>query len=271
MSCEKPNLLSSPHLQPEASVEIPMSSLNLSETPTYVKHVELHSFTDQSRMDKEYSNHDHQALYDQMYEEFVQSENVQQLALDGKQDGTYRSGVESINQSVKPAMAPSRSTVPRITRYWEDTGSYYQSNNDRTWPAYHHDPHDEYSLNKYYIDVTNVSTVSVESGSIASSIQNNYNIPYTSLRAYRQAVEESEDPKFILDFVKFLVETADKYSKTNSNSKSIKRNKILLYSEALKWIKGLVGSSSGVFKGYPEAQFLLAEWYGSGAIGTFND
>jgi hypothetical protein len=267
MSCDKPSLLSSPSLQPEASVEIAMSSLNLSEAQTDVNHVELHSFTDQYRMDKEYSNHDHQALYDQMYEQYVQSEKVQQLALDGKQD-MYRSGVES-SQSKRTAMAPSRSTsVPRTTHYWEDTGSYYQAN-DHSWPAYHHDPYDEHSFNKYYIDVANVSTVSVESGSIASSIQNNYNIPYTSLRAYRQAVEESEDPKFILDFVKFLVETADKYSKTNNNSKKIKRNKILLYSEALKWIKGLVGSSSGVFKGYPEAQFLLAEWYGSGAVGTF--
>jgi hypothetical protein len=255
MNSEKVVLSSSPSFAQDAANEIDtgMRSLNIAH-----KQDDLNSrrLTNEVGMEYQYfgTNYGHQALYHQMYEQYIQGEKVP--VIDENVQDTHEWIVdESIQKAMGPSAGPSRSTV-QVNNHWG-----YQSI-EYSRPVYH-DVYDE----KSYVDIANISNVSMESGSVASSIQNNQNIPYTSLRAYRQAVEESEDPKFVLDFAKFLVEVADKYSKTNNNAKKIKRNKILLHSEALKWIKGLVGSISGVVKGYPEAQFLLAEWYGSGAVG----
>ena len=140
--------------------------------------------------------------------------------------------------------------------------NYQNSEFDHSYDHY-------FSSGNHHSSGLDSSSLSYETGSVTSSVQNIRNIPYSSLAAYRKAVEETDDPKFIFDFVKFLVDIADKYTKNNSDRKKIKRNRILLQNEALKWIKGLVGSSSGVVKGYSEAQFLLAEWYGSGSLGIF--
>ena len=69
---------------------------------------------------------------------------------------------------------------------------------------------------------------------------------YQSLEKYREIAKASQDPQVHLDFAKFLVATADGLAKSLVDPKKIKKNRILLHTEALKWIKQLSGSSNGL-------------------------
>jgi len=102
MNSEKPTLLPSPSLEPASANEIAsgMDALGLSETPHRQlvdakedpNSSQLHSLNNE---DSHYSStqYDHQLLYHQMYEQYVQSENVQQSLF----DNSYRIGQEYVH------------------------------------------------------------------------------------------------------------------------------------------------------------------------------
>ncbi|RKO84886.1 hypothetical protein BDK51DRAFT_22087 [Blyttiomyces helicus] len=91
-----------------------------------------------------------------------------------------------------------------------------------------------------------------------------------SLETQRQNAKKSNDPAVQLEFAKYLIAAAETALRATSDPKKAKKNQDALWAEALKWIKKLA-SSSGIGKAYPEAQFFLAECYGTGALNLPTD
>ena len=61
-------------------------------------------------------------------------------------------------------------------------------------------------------------------------------------------------------------------SQVASELKKLKKHRAALQHEAVKEVKSLTGSTTGLGKpGFPDAQFLLAEWYGQGSMGLSID
>ncbi|KAJ3057276.1 hypothetical protein HK097_009935 [Rhizophlyctis rosea] len=85
-----------------------------------------------------------------------------------------------------------------------------------------------------------------------------------NLEEERQISKKSSDPAVQLEFAKKLILTAESES-SDPDPRKNKKMQEALYQEALKIIKKLATNTGK--PGYPEAQFFLAECYGSGALG----
>lgn len=108
--------------------------------------------------------------------------------------------------------------------------------------------------------------------SIISNVTVSIETNQPSLSQFREIAKNSPDPAVQLDFARYLISLADTVKRSTSDLKKAKKQRILLHNEAVKVVKGLTGSSTGIGKsGVPEAQFLLAEWYGTGAAGLTID
>ncbi|KAK9762036.1 hypothetical protein K7432_012600 [Basidiobolus ranarum] len=90
-----------------------------------------------------------------------------------------------------------------------------------------------------------------------------------TLEQYRVNAKKSNDPKIQFDFAKYLVDTA---SSLEATDKATEKTKKALITEALKWIKRLATQGMGLGRpAYPEAQFFLANCYGTSALGLAVD
>ncbi|KAF9938046.1 hypothetical protein BGZ67_000616 [Mortierella alpina] len=84
----------------------------------------------------------------------------------------------------------------------------------------------------------------------------------------RQRARTSNDPAAQLEYAKALIEAAVTFGNDDPDPKRQKKNKEALFMEGLKIIKGLATTGMGIGKpAYPEAQFFLANSYGSGSLG----
>ncbi|KAK1217577.1 hypothetical protein PQX77_019766 [Marasmius sp. AFHP31] len=92
--------------------------------------------------------------------------------------------------------------------------------------------------------------------------------PYTKeyIDSYRQRIKADPDPEAHFLYAKYLIDAARKIRQTAKDSKAGKRYSEALITEALKVIRRLAtqGQNGEV---YPEAQFYLANCFGSGALG----
>ncbi|KAJ3029397.1 hypothetical protein HDV00_009616 [Rhizophlyctis rosea] len=84
------------------------------------------------------------------------------------------------------------------------------------------------------------------------------------LEEARERAKRSGDPSVGLEFAKRLIFVAES-GELDPDPRKNKRMQEAYYQEALKWTKKLATNAGK--PGYPEAQFFLAECYGSGALG----
>ncbi|KAJ3331052.1 hypothetical protein HDU91_003426, partial [Kappamyces sp. JEL0680] len=106
-------------------------------------------------------------------------------------------------------------------------------------------------------------------------------IPHENLEAYRQEVKKSKDPIKQFDFAKQLILVAEGRAggltlEMRKNPQGIEANKVrknrdILHTEALKWIKKAATATYNGKTGYPEALFFLADSYGNGTLGLTID
>lgn len=96
--------------------------------------------------------------------------------------------------------------------------------------------------------------------------------PFTkeSLDLYRNNAKTTTDPKASLDLAKFLVEGSNQLV-DEQDPKRTKRAREAMLSEAQKIVKKLANHSGMGKQGYAEAQFYLANCYGTGAMGLQMD
>ncbi|KAG0211032.1 hypothetical protein BGX28_008602 [Mortierella sp. GBA30] len=88
----------------------------------------------------------------------------------------------------------------------------------------------------------------------------------------RQRARTSNDPAAQLEYAKALIEAAVTFGNDDPDPKRQKKNKEALFMEGLKIIKGLATTGMGIGKpAYPEAQFFLAQSYGTGSLGLQMD
>ncbi|ORY00686.1 HCP-like protein [Basidiobolus meristosporus CBS 931.73] len=87
----------------------------------------------------------------------------------------------------------------------------------------------------------------------------------TTLEQYRTNAKKSNDPKIQFDFAKYLLDTASNLEPTDRPTEKTQK---ALITEALKWIKRLATQGMGIGRAaYPEAQFFLANAYGTASLG----
>lgn len=93
--------------------------------------------------------------------------------------------------------------------------------------------------------------------------------PFTkeNLEIYRNNAKNTTDPKASLDLAKFLVEGSNQLQGDDQDPKRTKRAREAMFSEAQKIVKKLANHAGMGKQGYPEAQFYLANCYGTGAMG----
>ncbi|ORX92101.1 HCP-like protein [Basidiobolus meristosporus CBS 931.73] len=114
--------------------------------------------------------------------------------------------------------------------------------------------------NRQSSSTSNLSTPGSPTASVAHLPQGN------TLEQYRVNAKKSNDPSIQFDFAKYLIETA---SNLEASDKSAEKTKKTLMAEALKWIKRLATQGMGIGRpAYPEAQFFLANCYGTASLGV---
>ncbi|XJO72966.1 hypothetical protein BDV3_004020 [Batrachochytrium dendrobatidis] len=93
-----------------------------------------------------------------------------------------------------------------------------------------------------------------------------------SLETMRQNAKRSKDPHTYLTFAKHLIKISEGLPQklAHLSPKRIRKNQDVLNQEALKWLSESAKSSFGKL-GLPEALFILADCYGSGALGLAID
>ncbi|KAK9767910.1 hypothetical protein K7432_001890 [Basidiobolus ranarum] len=117
--------------------------------------------------------------------------------------------------------------------------------------------------NRSSSSTNNVSTPTSPTASVAHLPQGN------TLEQYRINAKKSNDPSIQFDFAKFLIDTA---TNLNASDKATEKTKKALMAEALKWIKRLATQGMGIGRpAFPEAQFFLANCYGTAALGVSVD
>jgi TPR repeat protein len=90
-----------------------------------------------------------------------------------------------------------------------------------------------------------------------------------TLEQYRENAKKSSDPAYQFQFAKHLISIAQELKPDAENGpKIIRKRQELLSQEAIRWIKKLTTQGKSA---YPEAQFFLAECYGSGTLGLSVD
>ncbi|KAI9361897.1 hypothetical protein BD770DRAFT_340282 [Pilaira anomala] len=92
-----------------------------------------------------------------------------------------------------------------------------------------------------------------------------------NLTMYRNEAQKSNDPEAMLDFAKFLLEAANQLPLNDQDPKRGKKVREAMLMEAQKICKKLSSHAGMGKQGYPEAQFFLANCYGTGAMGLQTD
>jgi TPR repeat protein len=92
-----------------------------------------------------------------------------------------------------------------------------------------------------------------------------------NLTMFRQEAMNSNDPRFTLDLAKFLLEAVNQLCVDEQDPKRTKRTREAMILEAQKIVKKLAAHSGMGKQGYPEAQFFLANCYGTGSMGLQTD
>lgn len=92
-----------------------------------------------------------------------------------------------------------------------------------------------------------------------------------NLAKFRQEAMDSHDPRLQLEFAKFLLEAIHQIQTEEQDPKRIKKAREALMMEAQKIVKKLASHSGMGKQGYPEAQFFLANCYGTGSMGLPTD
>ncbi|KAJ3723510.1 HCP-like protein [Lentinula guzmanii] len=89
--------------------------------------------------------------------------------------------------------------------------------------------------------------------------------PYTKqyIDSYRQRIKGDPDPEAHFLYAKYLIDAARKIRTSSKDQRSAKKYSELLIGEALKVIRRLATQGDA----YAEAQFFLANCYGTGALG----
>lgn len=91
-----------------------------------------------------------------------------------------------------------------------------------------------------------------------------------TLTMYRKEAE-SNDPRAVLELAKFLVEAANQLRTDEKDPKRAKKASEAMLMEAQKTCKKLAAHSGMGKQGYSEAQFYLANCYGTGVMGLQTD
>ncbi|KAI9256882.1 hypothetical protein BY458DRAFT_519120 [Sporodiniella umbellata] len=92
-----------------------------------------------------------------------------------------------------------------------------------------------------------------------------------NLVAFRKEAMQSEDPHLQLEYVKFLLEAAKQIQIDERDPQRANKLREGMLSEAQKIAKKLASHSGMGKQGYPEAQFFLANQYGTGGMGLSAD
>ncbi|RCH89030.1 hypothetical protein CU098_001475 [Rhizopus stolonifer] len=90
-----------------------------------------------------------------------------------------------------------------------------------------------------------------------------------NITKFRNEVMNSNDPRLMLDFAKYLMEASPQL--TASDPKYTKKLREAMVMEAQKIVKKLATHSGMGKQGYAEAQFFLANCYGTGDMGLQTD
>ncbi|CAO3672620.1 unnamed protein product [Rhizopus stolonifer] len=90
-----------------------------------------------------------------------------------------------------------------------------------------------------------------------------------SLMTIRQETEQTQDPQVQLDFAMQLLDAASQVG--DSDSERVQKARERLIMEAQRLVKKLAAHSGIGKQGYPEAQFFLANCYGTGSMGLTID
>ncbi|KAG1459606.1 hypothetical protein G6F56_006127 [Rhizopus delemar] len=90
-----------------------------------------------------------------------------------------------------------------------------------------------------------------------------------NLMTIRQETEQTQDPQVQLDFAIQLLDAAGQVG--DGDSERVQRARERLVMEAQRLVKKLAGHSGIGKQGYPEAQFFLANCYGTGSMGLTMD
>ncbi|KAK9720930.1 hypothetical protein K7432_003804 [Basidiobolus ranarum] len=139
----------------------------------------------------------------------------------------------------------------------------YNSNKSTPELAHLNSNHSANRINRQSSSTSNLSTPASPTASVAHLPQGN------TLEQYRINAKKSNDPSIQFDFAKYLIETAASLEVTDKASEKTKKT---LMAEALKWIKRLATQGMGIGRpAYPEAQFFLANCYGTEALGVAVD
>lgn len=89
--------------------------------------------------------------------------------------------------------------------------------------------------------------------------------PYTKeyIDQYRQRIKADPDPEAHFQYAKYLIDAARKIRSSNKDQRSAKKYSEVLVGEALKVIRRLATQGEA----YDEAQFYMANCYGTGSLG----
>jgi len=89
--------------------------------------------------------------------------------------------------------------------------------------------------------------------------------PYTKeyVDDYRQRIKADPDPEAHFTYAKYLIEAAKKIGANSPDQRAVKKYRDALITESLKVIRRLATQGNA----YPEAQFFLANCYGTGMLG----
>ncbi|KAI9246003.1 hypothetical protein BY458DRAFT_446994 [Sporodiniella umbellata] len=90
-----------------------------------------------------------------------------------------------------------------------------------------------------------------------------------SLVALQKETDQNQDPRIQLEYAQQLLDAAAQIEDPNPEKSEKARER--LYQEAQKLIKRLASHNGVVKQGYPEAQFFLANCYGTGSMGLSTD
>jgi TPR repeat protein len=166
----------------------------------------------------------------------------------------YAQSVRSFSSSQSaPSMAPSMS-MPPPSSYATSEYSHQQSETDGNDEEFAPRP----SANREVTGVPSMRIANVKAVDLSAP-------PYTKqyVDDYRQRIKADPDPEAHFTYAKYLVDAAKKVGADAKDQRSVKKYRETLLQEALKVMRRLATQGSP----YDEAQFYLANCYGTGLLG----
>ncbi|KAI8081144.1 hypothetical protein BDF21DRAFT_418500 [Thamnidium elegans] len=163
---------------------------------------------------------------------------------------TYNNGYNNLQP--RPMMPPPPSQLPQMFGHTNNSASTVVTPLDNTYLA--------------------DSSLSVANSAGKRPKQSKFPpVTKENLAMYRNEAQSSNDPRAILDLAKFLLEAVNQLAVDEQDPKRTKKTREAMLMEAQKICKKLAAHSGMGKQGYPEAQFFLANCYGSGTMGLQTD